>query len=691
MHPALLFSVHSEGDPVTELKPTVCQICGCNCGLLVTLDRGRVTHVQGDPGVPQNRGGICIKGKMSPRVLYSPDRLKQPMIRRKYGVGFVPASWSDAVGEIASRLEKTKEHFGPESLAIYRGRSTRFIDRAFISAFAALFGTPNATGVWTLCVGPKLIGYQTTFGTPLFPRCDFRSAELILLWGTNPAETKMHRYFNLTNDIRSAVKNGAELIVVDPRRHRFAREATLHLPITPGTDSYLIMALIKILIHRNWVDHEFIRTHTSGFDHLKAAVKGLDLKKAAETTGISVETIHGVAERLGNKKPASIDRREGVIHQQNGTQINRALAILTAITGNADVSGGLRFNDPTEWNIFPDIENRAKMPAVWSGRYPMAADGAQVLTDAILEDEPYPVRALISVSGNPVSAFPDTKKTLNALGKLDLLVVNDLFMTETARVADIVLPGVTFFEKGEFHTEPLKPVPWLQTTEPLVSPMGAAKPEWRFMAELADEMGFPELIRFVDADEFLRQVFADSGRPDLDPADMRHGIRLEPTAFGKLRENGFNTPSGKIELYSHQLAEKGHAPLPEAEDVCRCSALYPYRLVTGSRVDAFNHSQHRNIAELLKRCPHPEAEIGPDLAHKLGMSDGDFLTIETEWGKLDMRAKVVEGMSPVTVSIPHGWPGNENANYLVGDVLRDAVSGTPVYKAIPCSISKCRS
>lgn len=440
---------------MTTLKPTVCQICGCNCGLLVTLDKGRVTHVQGDPDVPQNRGGICIKGKMSPRVLYAPDRLKEPMIRRRYGTGFVSASWSDALSEIAARLEKTKEKYGPEALAIYRGRSTRFIDRVFISAFAALFGTPNATGVWTLCVGPKLIGFQSTFGTPLFPRCDFRSAKLILLWGTNPGVTRMHRYFSLPSDIRAAVRNGAELVVVDPRCHRFAKEATLHLPITPGTDSYLILALIKILIDRNWVDRDYIRAHVAGFEKLCEVVKTVELRSSSEKTGISLAVIHELAEKLAKQKPASIDRREGVIHQVNGTQINRALSILTAITGNADIPGGLRF---------------------------------------------------------------------------------------------------------------------------------------------------PELARFSDADEILRQVFADSGRPDLDPVDMRHGMRLEPTAFGKLRGNGFNTPSGKIELYSHQLAAQGYAPLPEAEDGCKCGARYPYRLVTGSRVDAFNHSQHRNIPCSILKC-----------------------------------------------------------------------------------------
>ncbi len=670
------------------VKPTVCQICGCNCGLLVTLEKGRVTDVQGDPHAPQNRGGLCIKGKMSPKVLYAPDRLTRPLIRRKKGDGFVPATWEDALCEIADRLLALKDLYGPESLAIYRGRSTRFIDRCFISAFANLYGTPNATGVWTLCVGPKVIGYQATFGAPLFPRCDFRNARLILLWGTNPAVTRMHRYFSLPGDIRAAVKNGAELVVVDPRRHRFAEEATLHLAIRPGTDSFLILALIKILIDRDLTDTDYIRSHVSGYEKLCDAVKSIDLRAAAETTGISLTVIHELAEKLAKLKPASIDRREGVIHQVNGTQINRALAILTAVTGNADIPGGLRFMETPVWETSLGIGSNAAEAPIWSRKYPLAADGAQCIPEAILEAEPYPIRALLSISGNPVSALADTQKTIKALRRLDLLVVNDLFMTETARMADIVLPGVTFYEKGEFHTEPLKPVPWLQTTEPLVEPIGDAKPEWRCMAAMAEIMGYSELPRFMDEDDFLKRIFADSGRPDLDPAAMRRGLRLKPTDFGKLRQGGFNTPSGRIELYSETFAEQGYAPVPEAEDVCQCDDRYPYRLVTGSRVDAFDHSQHRNIAELLNRCPCPRAEIAPQMADRLQVSNHDLIKIQTEWGKLEMRAKIVKGMNPVTVSIPHGWPGPENANYLIGDIRRDAVSGTPAYKAVPCIIFK---
>ena len=180
----------------------------------------------------------------------------------------------------------------------------------------------------------------------------------------------------------------------------------------------------------------------------------------------------------------------------------------------------------------------------------------------------------------------------------------------------------------------------------------------------------------------------DSGRSELDPIAMRWGMRLVQPDFGTLLENGFNTPSAKIELYSTWLAQKGYPPLPVCEDSCQCCDRFPYRLVTGARSNAFNHSQHRNIPDLLKLCPVPQAEISPKIAADMGVFDDEFIVIETEWGQLSIRTKIVHGRNPYTVSIPHGWSGKENANYLCGDESRDSISGTPAYKSIPCIVRR---
>ena len=669
-------------------KPTVCQICGCNCSLLATIENDRIVSVEGNPKAPHNRGGICVKGKRSPNILYAPDRILSPLKRRKDGSGFDPITWDDALSEIAEKLLKIKNDHGAEALTIYRGRSTRFIDRAFMAAFAQLYGTPNMTGVWTLCVGPKIIGYRATFGLSAFPMCDFQNARLIVLWGTNPAASRMHRYFSLPGDIRSAVRNGAELVIVDPRKHRFAIEADFHLPINPGTDTYLIMALIKLIIDQGWTDNDYIQKYTTGFDRLVRSLEGFDLDTAAASTGISLKAIEKLAKKVGTIKPAAIDRREGVIHQINGTQINRALAIMIAVTGNADMPGGLNFTAWPNWDNSLGISKTLDVPSIWNSQYPLALDGAQTLTDAILEEQPYPIKAMICISGNPMSSLPNTKRIKEALGKLDLLVVNDLFMTETAEIADYVLPGVTFYEKGEFHAEPLKPEQWIQTTEPLIEPRSESKSEWRFMQELAERLGYEQLSDLGNEDEILRRVFHDSGKPDLDPVSLRHGLNLGPMTFGKQLDSGFSTSSGKIEIYSDWLEQSGYAPLPVAEDACFCDGTYPYRLITGARNDAFYHSQYRNIPELRKLCPHPEAEIPTEIASYLGVRNGDFIQIETQWGNMNIRLKIVHGMNPNTISIPHGWPGRDNVNYLVGDTLRDSIAGTPAYKAVPCNLVK---
>jgi anaerobic selenocysteine-containing dehydrogenase len=654
------------------------------------LDGERVVDVRGDPENPHNRGRTCVKGKFSPRILHSPDRVLKPLIRdRKAGESsFREISWDGALNEIAERLSRIAEKHGPRALAIYQGKSTRFIDRAFISAFARLIGTPNVTGVWSFCVGPKIVGYRATFGPPLFPRCDFENARLILLWGTNPAVSRMHRYLRVYDDITAAKKRGAKLVVIDPRVHRTAQAAHVHLALNPGTDTYLALGLVKLLVENGWVDRDFIARYAQGFDRLCDSLADLSLAEVASRTGLPAARIHDLARDLGTLKPASIDRREGTIHVANGTQLNRALAILAAVTGNVDVPGGLTFQPGIRWDTSLGVAGSVEDQPFWQDALPLAQDGTGLLPDTILTGRPYPVRGLISVAGNPVAMFPDTAKTVRALEELDLLVVNDLFLTETARLADIVLPGVTFFEKGELETGPFKLGQWIKATEPVLPPRGEALPEWKFFARLAQAMGCDELSGYDTEDDVLRRVFSDSGLPELDPAGLRRGRLLKPVTHGELLRNGFQTASGEIELYSEWLEAAGYAPLPRAEDVCETTPEYPFRLTTGERIDAFNHSQHRNVPELRRLCPHPRAEISGDLARRLGVAEGDGLQVNTARGSLRILATVVEGMNPSTISIPHGWEGGSNVNRLLGDDRCDPIAGTPAFKAVPCQIRR---
>ncbi|MDF1555224.1 MAG: molybdopterin-dependent oxidoreductase [Deferrisomatales bacterium] len=685
--------------PTTARMPTTCQGCLCDCGLIAVVEQGRVVRVEGDPANPQSRGGMCIRGATSPDLLYAPDRLTRPLRRGRNG-SFAEISWDRALEEIAERLLGLREEFGPESLCLNYGRASRFIDRAFMTGFARLFGTPNVTGVWSLCVGAKVVGYRETFGPPLFPWCDFRNARLILLWGSNPAASHMNRYFRVYDDILAAKKAGAKLVVVDPRAHTVARAADVHLALNPGTDLPLALALLRILVEEGGYDETFVARHTEGFAGLRQHLAHVDLDGAAAVTGIGLDAIRELAHDLATLKPASIDRREGTIHLTTGTQVSRAVALLNAVTGNVDVSGGLTFNSVHPWDWSLGIKARPASKPFWAEEFPLALDASGKLPEAILGKEDGRdgpdggthgdgvVKALVCVASNPASMLPDTKRSRRALESLDLLIVDDLFMTETARLADYVLPGVTFFEKGEFETGPFKMGEWVKLSRPVVAPLGEARAEWRVFAELAARLGHPELSAFADEAAVMRRVFVDSGRPELEPEELAAGRLLGPVRQGDLLRKGFNTPSGKIRLGAHRFPDLGVTAYPEPVDACPVSEGYPLRLITGARVSAYTHSQHRNIPRLRRRCPEPVAELAPELAATLELAEGDTIQVETALGAVALPVSIAAGMNPNTVSILHGWGGKYNSNRLISLDRYDPLSATPAYKAVPCRIVK---
>jgi formate dehydrogenase (coenzyme F420) alpha subunit len=670
-----------------QRKPTTCQICLCDCGLYAVVEDGKVLAVEGDPENPQSRGGMCVKGAASPRIVNAPDRLTRPL-RRRPGGGFEEIGWDRALGEIAEKLRDLREREGPESLCLHYGRSTRFIDRAFFAAFGRLYGTPNVTGVWSLCVGSKLVAYEETFGPPLFPWCDFPNANAIVLWGTNPRESRMHRYFRVYDDLREARRRGAKLVVVDPRAPALAREANLHLALNPGTDAHLALALLRILLDEGWHDAAIVAAHTEGFEELREAVSSVDVEAAARVTGVASGAMREFARILGTLKPCSFDRREGTIHLRNGTQVNRALAILCAVTGNVDVPGGLTFNFTGPWKASLGIQGNVRAKPFWAEEFPLAVDATGQLPLRALGGEWPVLRALFCLGANPATTLPGTAETVKALRALELLVVDDLFLTETAELAHYVLPGASFFEKGELEVGPFKRGDWVKVTAPVVPPAGEARPEWRVMAELAARLGHPELAAFQDEDEVARRVFLDSGRPELDPTELRKGKLLAPLTHGTLLREGFRTQSGKIQLLARRFERLGYPPLPVPEDACPTSKAFPWRLVTGARVMAYNHSQHRNIPELRKLCPEPLAEISEEIARRIGAMEGDAIRVETAWGSMELPATVVAGMNPNTVGVPHGWTGAQNVNRILSPACFDPISATPAYKAVPCRVRR---
>jgi len=660
---------------------TFCQICRAECGMIVRVDDGKVLRVEGDPEDRWSRGKLCVKGRNAAQILYARDRVLHPLLRVTKGGPFRRVCWEDAIDFIASRLEDLKERWGPEALAFYRGTTAKVVDGSVLERLAKLYGTPNVTGTWSVCVGPKILAYSHTFGRPPMPWCDLKNADYIILWGASPVATHLHRYHGISADIIEARRRGAKLVVIDPRRLPIAAKADTYVQIRPGTDLAMALAMISHIIKSGLYDEEFVSAHTLGFDKLTEHVTPYTPRWAERITDVPASVIAEVATGFATTRPASLDRRQGVQHCRNATQTLRAMAILVAITGNVDVRGGLMLTPYRRLKslaVPKDLPQRAK--SFWQDRFPLARDASSLLPDAILSERPYPIRGLVVIEGNPMSCFANTGKVRQALAKLDLVVVHDLFMNDTTEFADLVLPACTFLEKGEISVQSLRTDHPVRTRIPVVEPQGEALPEWRWLSLLGHKLGYGEHFPFHSDQQAVDAMLSEAGWTGREPAT--------PTTDGQVLMDGFTTPSSKIELYSQSLEEQGYDPLPAAPLEWPKGDSYPYHLITGARVPHFYHSQHRNVPALRKAHPEPLAEISQSLASKLCVNDGDEVSIETHVGAAAFKAKVTTDIHPLTVSIPHGWAGAHNANWLVDDLDCDPLSATPPFRGMRCRVRK---
>jgi len=504
-----------------------------------------------------------------------------------------------------------------------------------------------------------------------------------MLFGTNPAMSTLHRHLHVADDIEHARKNGAKLIVVDPRRSEAARNADVYLQIRPGTDLALALAMQNVVINKKLYDHDFVENFTTGFSELAAKVAEYTPAWAEGITGIEAGEIENAARMVATTKPASIDRREGVQHHVNGYQTIRAIACLLALTGNVDCEGGLLFNPGYPLADIQVNDNVRKKP-FWAERYPLAHDAVSTLPEEILSGR---VRAMLVVGGNPAVTYPNTNRVSRALEELDLLVVHDIFMTETAEHAHYALPATTFFERLEVDNGRTERERYLIESPQLIEPRGESWPEWKLFCELARHLDL-DGFDFRDADEIASLLLKDTGFSRGRLREESH----EELAPGWLRASGFKTTSGKVELYSDTLAEHGYEPLPSyiepSESPVSQPELaeeYPLILTTGHRLPWFIHSQLHNIPQLSRHEPRVPLEIHETTAKKLGISDGEDIVVETPRGEVEAVARYAD-IFPGAVSLCHGFPRGGNANLLTDDGQLDPVCAVPAYRSLLCRV-----
>ncbi len=672
---------------------TDCTLCYHSCGTIVTVEDGRAVKVEGLPSHPLNRGRLCEKGEAMLENIYDPTRLKYPLKRTKGG--WKQISWETALTEIADKLLTLKAEFGPGALGVFSGSiGVENLEMAGLTQrIKAAFGSPNFFSVESVCYRMRIRTRQITFGK--YPTEELDS-NLYVLWGHNPEQSD----FPLKLSIEENMKKGARLVVVDPKRIPLADKAEMYLRIRPGTDGAMALAMMHVIINENLYDRDFIERFTTGFDELIPHVQKYTPEWAERITWVAADDIRKLARLFATTEGAAI--YQGTCTQDqtaNGTQNSRAFSVLQIITGNINNSGG--------WVISPrlplgNVAMGVEGEPLGADRYPLFYEvwgrkSPYGVVTCVPESVPEKIKAFLVVGGNPLLSMADSNAFRAAFDRLELLVVHDLFMTETAEHAHYVLPACSHLEKwGVAYTYNVcHCMPYLMLRKRAVEPYCESRSEWKFFTDLAKKLGIGDKFPWKSEEELVAFELEPTG---LTFDELLHekpeGAFYQEKQYG-LRDVRFSTPTRKIEIYSKALADIGFDPLPTYLEPRRSPLNspelleeYPLILSTGNRSLYYTHGQFRNVKSLKDRNPEPRAEMGPATALKYGIEDSLDIVVATNKGEVRMKALVDERVAEGVVIVPHGWPGKANANLLTDTECREPIMGYPEIKSLLCSVRR---
>ena len=680
-----------------EIIKTDCGLCINSCGIDAYVEDGKLVKVEGTKENFLNKGELCEKGKYLVDMVYSPNRLKYPM--KKVNGRFQRISWDQAFDEIGAKLLELREKYGARTLATWTGSVgvEHFEMAAFNQRFAKAFGSQNFFNPEGICFRTRILARQITFGR--YPVEEPRNADCIILWGHNPDAS----YFPQGNIIREAVQRGAKLIVIDPRRIPLAKEG-IYQPIRPGTDAFLALAMMNVIIAEDLWDKEFVDKWTTGFDRLVEHVKAYTPEKAEEVTGVPASEVRRFARIFANSERSCIVEGVGHLNQYaNGLQTERAFAVLMAITGNVDTPGGWvtcpqpRFADlrvPVEeknlgYDEYPIFHQFGKRTPPYGS--------ASMMTETIISEKQYPIKALFSSGSNPALTFPDTNRFLEALKNLELFGSIDPQMTETSQLADYALPACTSLEEtgiGGFPYAISYGVPYILLRKKVIEPLYESMPIWKIWSELGHRCGFGEYFPWKTDEEVAEHFFSTTGVTMEQLKEHPAGLYFAEKEYKIYEKVGFATDSKKIELYSARMEELRHSGLPVHVEPQQSKVAdpvfaeqYPATLLTGARREEWIGAQMRDVPALRVQNPEAEAEINPVTAKKYDIIDGEMIGIQTPRGRIKIKARVTNDIMPGVVSVPHGWAA-ANCNLLLDSRVRDEVSGYITMRGNACRIVK---
>lgn len=678
-----------------QVIKTDCALCVNCCGIDAFVSRGKFVKVKGMKEHPVNRGGLCPKGANLVAYAYAADRLKYPM--KKENGDWKRITWDEALNTIAAKLTDIKRNYGARALAVHCGSvGVEHVEAAiFAQRFRGAYGTPNMLSVESGCFRQRILARQMTFGRYITE--DIEHAGSIVLWGHNPDDSR----WIAADWIRTGLKRGAKLIIVDPRRIPLASEG-LHLQLRPGTDCALALGMMNVIVSEGLYDRDFLDEWTIGFDKLKEHVKSYPPEKVEAITWVPADDIRMAARIFAAHKGASIVQGTCALDRQiNDVQNSRALALLQSITGNIDNPGGWvanRIIPLTDLGIpvqeAPLGEEEYPLHnSLWGRRLPYGH--AMLFAEAALTGTPYPVKALIVTAGNPALTMPGSQTFRKALENLDLLVTIDLFMNETAELSDIVLPACSFLEQtgiGGYPIGLMHGISYIMKRRKVIDPIGESKPDWMIWSELGRKMGYDEYFPWKTDEEMVEHLLIPSKITLKQLEEHPEGILYAPKSYDLYKKIGFKTPSGKIEIYSETLKQAGFDPLPTHKEPTRSPVStpdlakeYPLIMITGARKRECIHTQLKNIPHLHRLAPGPVAELHPAAAARYGIVDGEQMIVETKEGSITLEARVTPSIAEQVISVPHGWV-EANVNELVNIDFRDPILGCPEDKGLLCRV-----
>jgi anaerobic selenocysteine-containing dehydrogenase len=716
---------------MTEEKATFCRICEPLCGMVVTVEDGKLVSLRADADNPHSKGFCCAKGVAMVEVQNDPDRLLHPL-KRVGGPGeFERVSWDEALDDIAGRFRRLRDAYGPKSIAVHMGNPPYFSYSAVFWAkgFQDAVGTPWWYGVNSEDGASSVAATKLLFGAcGVLPIPDYRRTDALMIIGANPWVSKGSFLHDprMREHISGVVERGGRVFVVDPRRTETAQRFE-HVPLRAGTDAWFLLSVLQVLFDEGLCDDDFLARHTTGVEVLRGEARRFPPNRTEPITGVPAETVRDIARTLGRARAAVVYGRTGTCTQRFGTLNNVLHQSINVVTGNIQTPGGWVFG----WSPIPTAEMSEKMGLASYDKTHTRVSGlpdsfgflpSSALYDEIMVPGDGQIRAIAMIGSNSVVSGPSGQHLVGALESLDSFFAIDLYVNETNKYADYVLPCTTMYEREDiglqFFDRFIRPS--LQVTEAIVDPAGECRPEWRILDDLAARMGLggaysQPVQRFLAKRTGLRikpRQMADlllrTGKAGdwfgLRPSGWSwkklaerapHGVVLHEDLPLRPLKGRLQHSDRKIHLAEPRvIAEVGRLER-EAQQV---DLERPYRLIGLREVRSHNSWMH-NSARLMPDNRRLTLRIHPDDAAALGLADGDDARIASVAGEVVVPVTLTDEMIQGTVALPHGWghaggwsranaAGGVTSNFLASSRPEDveALSGSTVLNGIPVRI-----